>query len=220
MENEADNGGRKKRPGYLTAYANHAGITKTAAAKQLARVGVDYFKPFDHAEADRLRKAARHADREKFAKPIYVQPGENPLGDDGEEDDLADSNNPAIAKSQAKKEEFRAKLVELEYEERVGTLVRKEEVERESFRVGRLVRDGVLNVPARVSGIISAAIMSILGKFLESIISDLDERRRILDLLEREIGKDAMYAILEKELRQALEALALDDDEKKDPEAA
>lgn len=190
MENEADNQGRKKRPGHLTAYAVHAGITKTAAAKQLQRVGIDYMQAFDFDEADRLRKAARHADRAKFSKPIYVQPGENPHGEDDDEGDV-ESNNPALAKSQAKKEAFRAKLVELEYEERIGTLVRKEEVERESFRVGRLVRDGVLNVPARLAGILAAE----------------SDQRKVHDLLE-------------KELRQALEALALDDDEKKDPEAA
>lgn len=193
MENEADNGGRKKRPGYLTAYARHAGITKTAAAKQLARVGIDYFKPFDHAEADRLRKAARHADREKFAKPIYVNPGEDPLGDGDDLENPEPSKDPAIAKSQAKKEEFRAKLVELEYEERVETLVRKDTIEKESFRVGRLVRDAILNVPARLAGILAAE----------------SDQRKVHDLLE-------------KELRQALEALvlALDDDDLKDPEAA
>lgn len=184
MENEGDNQERKKRPGYLTAYANHAGITKTAAAKQLQRVGVDYMQAFDFDEADRLRKAARHADREQFSKPIYVKQGENPLGDDGDDPDFSPDSlkDPAIAKSQAKKEEFRAKLVELEYEERVGTLVKKSEVEKEAFRVGRLVRDAVLNVPSRLAGILAAE----------------SDQRKVHDLLE-------------KELRQALEALAIDD---------
>jgi len=177
MENEGDNGERKKRPGYLTAYANHAGITKTAAAKQLQRVGVDYMQEFDFAEADRLRQAARHADRAKFAKPIYVQPGEGQQDDD----DLDSQKDPALAASQAKKEEFRAKLVELEYEERVGALVRKSDVEKEAFRVGRLVRDAVLNVPSRLAGILAAE----------------SDQRKVHDLLE-------------KELRQALEALAID----------
>lgn len=189
MENETDHIERKKRPGYLTAYANHAGITKTAAAEQLKRVGIDYFKPFEFSEADRLREAARHADRAKFAKPIYLDPGEDPFGDDPGNDDPAASNNPAIAKSQAKKEEFRAKLVELEYEERVGTLVRKDEVEKEMFQIGRLVRDAVLNVPSRLAGIIAAE----------------SDQRKVHDLLERE-------------LRQALEALSIHD--QAGPEAA
>lgn len=183
MENEGDNQGRKKRPGYLTAYANHAGITKTAAAKQLSRVGIDYFQEFDFADADRLRHAARHADRAKFAKPIYVEHGKDPLGDDEVGEDPGPSSNPAIALSQAKKEEFRAKLVELEYEERVGTLVRKDEVEKEMFRIGRLVRDAVMNVPSRLAGILAA---------------ESDQRK--------------VHDQLETELRQALEALAVDDE--------
>ena len=182
MGNEVDNGERKKRPGYLTAYANHARITKTAAAKQLQRVGIDYMHAFDFAEADRMRAAARHADRAKFSTPIYVKPGEDPRGGETDPDDLEPSKDPAIAKSQAKKEEFRAKLVELEYEERVGTLVRKDAVEEEAFRVGRLVRDAVLNVPARLAGILAA---------------ETDQRKA--------------HDLLEAELRQALESLALDD---------
>ena len=182
MENEGDNQEKKKRPGYLTAYANHARITKTAAAKQLQRVGIDYMQAFDFAEADRLRAAARHADRAKFAAPIYLSPGEDPHGADAGDGDEA-SKDPAIAKSQAKKEEFRAKLVELEYEERVRTLVQESKVTEEAFRVGRLVRDAMLNVPARLAGILAAE----------------SNQRKVHDLLE-------------KEIRQALEALAINDE--------
>lgn len=173
---------RKKRPGYLTAYANHARITKPAAAEQLKRVGVDYMQPFDFMEADRLRLAARHADRVRFSKPIYAQPGEDPRGGD-EEDPAADPKDQAIAEHQKKKEEFRAKLVELEYEERVQTLVRKDEVEEQAFHAGRLVRDTLLNIPSRLAGILAAE----------------GDQRKVHDLLEQEI-------------RQALESLALDDE--------
>lgn len=168
----------------MTKYALHAGISVRAAADQLKRVGIDYFTLFDFAAADRLRHAARHADRAKFAKPIYVQTGEDPLGEDAGEDGQEPSKDPAIAKSQAKKEEFRAKLVELEYEERVGTLVRKDEVEKEMFRIGRQVRDSLLNVPARLAGILAAE----------------SDQRKVHDLLE-------------SEMRQSLEVLAVDDTE-------
>ena len=60
-----------KRPGNLKQYAAHAGISRQAAAEQLKRVGIDYLQPFDFAEADKRRAAARHADREAFATPIY-----------------------------------------------------------------------------------------------------------------------------------------------------
>ncbi len=180
---ETDNQERKKRPGYLTAYANHARITKPAASEQLKRVGIDYLQPFDFAEADRLRQAARHADRAAYAKPVYVQPGESPLGGESGDDSPDVSTNPAIAKSQAKKEEFRAKLVELEYEERVQTLVRKSEVEEQAFHTGRLIRDAMLNIPSRLAGILAA---------------ESDQR--------------LVHDLLEKEIRQALESLAIHDD--------
>jgi hypothetical protein len=172
-----------KRPGYLTAYANHAGISKPAAAEQLKRVGIDYLQPFDFAEADKRREAARHADRAPFAKPIYVQPGESPRDPEETSDsDAPGPKDPTYAQHQAKREKFKAKLAELDYLERISTLVRREAVETESFRVARLVRDAILNVPARLAGILAA---------------ETDQRR--------------VHDLLESELRQALEALAGDD---------
>ena len=177
----------KKRPGYLTAYAKHAGISKPAAAEQLRRVGIDYMQPFDHEEADRRRQAARSADREPFSKPIYGDPddpgtglhGDGPepppageLGDDGT------PKNPVFAKIQARKEFYKAELARLEFEQVSGKLVEKEKVEAEAFRLARLVRDSVLNVPARIAGIIAA---------------ETDQRK--------------VHDLLEKELRQALEPL-------------
>lgn len=183
MENETHNVQRDRRPGYLTRYAQHAGITKTAAAEQLKRVGIDYMQPFDFAEADKRRLAARHADREPYAKPIYVEPGESPrdpMDDESEGIVPADgATSETHAQHQAKKEKFRAKLAELDYLERIADLVRRAEVEAESFRIGRQVRDAILNIPSRLAGIVAAE----------------SDQRRVHDLLEQE-------------LRQALEALA------------
>ena len=173
----------------MTKYAKHAGISVRGAADQLKRVGVDYFEPFDFALADRLREAARHADRVPLSEPTYGRPdsvsspelpddqilGQGPYGITG----------PAIksfAEAQARERHFKAKLAELEYEERAGKLVEVEKVEAEAFRIGQQVRDAILNVPSRLSGIVAAE----------------SDQRKVHDLLERE-------------LRQALEALAVDD---------
>lgn len=175
----------KRRPGYLTAYAKHAGISKPAAAEQLKRVGIDYMQPFEFEEADKRREAARHADRAAFAKPIYLAPGESPRDPDepgvpvGQDEE---GKSPAFAHHQAEKEKFKAKLAELDYLERIGKLVEKEKVEAEAFRIGQLVRDAMLNVPSRLAGVLAAET----------------DQRRVHDLLEQEI-------------RQALEALSTDD---------
>lgn len=166
-------GKKTKRPGYLTQYAAHAGITKTAAADQLKRVGIDYMQPFAFEEADRKRKAARHADRMPFTKTIYEQPA-NPTNTDQTEEDKF-----VFAEHQAKREYYKAEISRLEYEERVQKLIEAEKVDAEWFRLTRIVRDAVMNIPSRLAGVLA---------------SESDER--------------TVNQILEKELRDALEALA------------
>jgi hypothetical protein len=167
---------KRVNPGYLTRYAAHAGISKQAASKQLKRVGIDYMQEFDFADADRRRTAARSADRIPFAKPVYDdrQPDQssNPLDDEDEGGEFV------FSKNQAKREHYKAEIARLEYEERIKKLVRVDLVEAEWFRLARLIRDAVLNVPARVAGILAA-----------------------------ESDQHKVHGILEKELRQALESL-------------
>lgn len=142
---------RKTRPGYLTAYATHAGISKTAAAEQLKRVGIDYFQPFDHAEADRRRAAARHADRAPFAAPIYGAPDapEEPV-------DPETAKHPTFIESQARRELYKANLMELEYRREVSELIEVAVVEKEWFRIGRLVRDTLRTIAPRLSAQLAA----------------------------------------------------------------
>lgn len=167
-----------KRPGFLTKYAAHAGVSVRAAAEQLKRVGIDYMQPFDHAEADKRRLAARRADRAPYAKPIYLDPAQP--GEDQDDDSGADGvKDPAFAKSQAQKEYFRAELARLDFEERIGKLVEKEKVDEIAFSVARLVRDAMLNIPSRIAGILAA-----------------------------ESDQWKVHDLLEEEIHQALEALA------------
>lgn len=137
----------KKRPGYLTAYAAHAGISKQAAAEQLKRVGIDYFQPFDHAEADRRRAAARHADRAPFAAPItYGAPDAN-----DERVDPETAKDPTFIQSQARRELYKANLMELEYRRAVGELIEVADVDKEWFRIGRMIRDTLRTIAPRLS---------------------------------------------------------------------
>ncbi len=158
-------GDKKRRPGYLKQYAAHAGMALSSAAEQLKRVGVDYSQPFDFGDADRRRAAARHADRAAFATPIY-----DPNGDD-EPVDPETQKNPKFIESQARREMFKANLTELEYLEQVGKLIPAEEVDREWFELARLVRDTMLNIPARIA---------------DQLAHETDQRK-VQDLLEQEI---------------------------------
>lgn len=169
-----------KRPGYLKQYATHAGISRQAAADQLERVGINYLQPFEFAEADKRREAARHADRAAFATPIY-----NSAADD-ESVDPETKKDPKFIESQARREMFKAKLTELEYLERVGKIIPAEDVDREWFELARLVRDTMLNIPARIA---------------DQLAHETDQRK-VQDLLEQEIYQ-ALEAIAAKPAQAA-----------------
>ncbi len=156
---------RKYRPGYLTKYAKHAGIALSSASEALQRVGIDYMQPFDFADADRRREAARHADRDAFSKPIKISnEDEGPVDPETKKD-------PKFIESQARREMFKAKLTELEYQELVGELIPAKDVDDEWFRLARLVRDTMLNIPARIA---------------DQLAHETDQRK-VQDLLEQEI---------------------------------
>jgi len=61
-----------------------------------------------------------------------------------------------FSQARAKKEKYLAALRKLEYEQKSGQLIPADEVEREYFSIARTVRDGILNIPARVAAILSA----------------------------------------------------------------
>ena len=65
-------------------------------------------------------------------------------------------DNAPYAESRAKRESYNAELARLELEEKQGTLVSAEEVKKEAYGIARQVRDGMLNIPDRVSAELAA----------------------------------------------------------------
>ena len=92
-----------------------------------------------------------------------------------------DGDSSKLTESRAMREHFKALLCELEYKERSGELIYSKDVKEAAFESGRLVRDQLLNIPARVSPIIAA---------------------------ERDAKK--VNEILTQEIRQCLETIAAD----------
>lgn len=157
---------KKKRPGYLKQYAQHAGIAVSSAAEALRRVGVDYSKPFDFEKADRLREAARHADRASFRDTVYRD------GEDSRNDDEV-AQHPVLAESQARLYMFKAKMMELEYHAQMRKLIPAEEVDREWVRLARLVCERMRNISSRIGDALAAET----------------DKRKVRDLLDREIDQ-------------------------------
>jgi hypothetical protein len=59
-------------------------------------------------------------------------------------------------KARAVREHYQARLAKIEYEERVGNLVPKDEVQIASFNKFRQFRDAMLNIPDRVAAMLAA----------------------------------------------------------------
>jgi hypothetical protein len=87
-----------------------------------------------------------------------------------------------LVKTKLKNEIERGKLLEAKVKTEMGQLISAEKVRHAMFAKGRIIRDGVLNVPDRVS-------------FLLATISDASQ----------------IHKILMKELREVLEELSRDD---------
>ena len=88
----------------------------------------------------------------------------------------------SYADARAQHERFKARLAQLELEEREGKLVQADAVKQEAFRVARIVRDAMLNLPDRIAAELAA-----------------------------ETNQFKVHQRLTKEIRRALEGLKLDD---------
>ncbi len=133
---------KAKSSGSLAHYTKHTGLSRQALAKELRKLGIDSGQRFDFREADRKRAAMRHLARADFRK---VEKGK-----DGK------AATASFAAAQAEKECYKAKLAKLEYEEKIGRLVDRDSVEREAYRVGRVVRDAMLSIPDRLAALVTA----------------------------------------------------------------
>lgn len=71
-------------------------------------------------------------------------------------EDRAEGKPATYSEARAIREALNARIARLEYEERIGKLVSRAEVEAEAFRVGRLLRDRLFVIPGRVSAQIAA----------------------------------------------------------------
>lgn len=60
-------------------------------------------------------------------------------------------DRPTLAQSKTLEAEYKAKLAQIEYEEKSGKLVDAEAVKKQAFKVARLTRDAMLAIPDRLS---------------------------------------------------------------------
>jgi hypothetical protein len=95
---------------------------------------------------------------------------------------------PSMAQARAVREMYAARLTQLEYEERSGTLCKVEDVKLSAFKSARLTRDAMLNIPARVVNEITALIGGLEAAKSHEILLIL--QREIHSALSMEADKD------------------------------
>lgn len=101
-------------------------------------------------------------------------PADDYDADNAENAGSAPANGHAsFARFRSAREGYQAQLAKLDYEERAGKLVRKDEVEREAFEVARQLRDRLLSIPQEISGTLVGMIdEKEIAKFLRAKIRD------------------------------------------------
>ena len=121
-------------------YARSKKWTRTYLYRKIKALGIPtQGTKIDAAAADRLLSQASDPARAKFRK------ASNKAGGD-----------ISFSKARAKREMYRAAMEQLAYEKTISALVDVQKVEAEAFRIGRTVRDALLNIPARVCGVLAA----------------------------------------------------------------
>jgi hypothetical protein len=90
-------------------------------------------------------------------------------GDEDEPGHTLSANQ--YGKARAFREFYQARLAKLEYEEKVGTLIPKDEVKVAAFNKFRQYRDAMLNIPDRVAAMLAAEMEA--AKCYEILASEI-----------------------------------------------
>jgi hypothetical protein len=130
----------------LRGYARHRGVVLSAVQKAIKsrRISV---QPDGRIESERA-DVQWERNTEQHAPPV-AQRGQ-------EEDDASSFGGSQYTKARAVREHYTARLAKLEFEERTGKLVPKDEVQVAAFNKFRQFRDHMLNIPDRVAAMVAA----------------------------------------------------------------
>jgi hypothetical protein len=130
----------------LRGYARHRGVALSAVQKAIKsrRISVE---PDGRIESERA-DVQWERNTEQHAPPV-AQRGQ-------EEDDTSSFGGSQYTKARAVREHYTARLAKLEFEERTGKLVPKDEVQVAAFNKFRQFRDHMLNIPDRVAAMVAA----------------------------------------------------------------
>jgi len=131
----------------LRQYAKHRGVALSAVQKAIKsqRIATLPDGRIDSDAADTGWKQNTRA----YAPAVTRRP-------EPEEDEGSPFGASQYTKARAVREHYQARLAKIDYEERVGKLVSKDEVQVAAFNKFRQFRDHMLNIPDRVAAMVAA----------------------------------------------------------------
>jgi hypothetical protein len=166
-----------KKRGGVRAYARWRHVSPAAVMRAIrsGRIVRDAAGLIDFRQADRDWQANSRARATQVAAPRRSSPAA-PIPDEEE-------GSAQYARARAVREFFQASLARIEYEERVGKLVSRDEIQATAFNTYRVYRERLLNIPDRVAAIFAAEAASGLTAELCHRILDPEIHRALNDLV-------------------------------------
>lgn len=150
----------------LRAYARHRGVSLRAVQKAIRSGRIST------REDGRIDAGAADADWARNTAPRpqpagQPSPSRNPHSieritcapiprDSVDSPSRTDSGGVEYARARAVREGYLARLTKIDYEERSGKLISRDEVEVAAFNKYRTFRDGMLNIPDRLAAMLAA----------------------------------------------------------------
>jgi pyruvate/2-oxoglutarate dehydrogenase complex dihydrolipoamide acyltransferase (E2) component len=156
----------------LRAYARHRGVALSAVQKAIAtgRIHPEPDGSIDPAKADaqwdrHTRTAQPTTPRVTTARPPPVaqhasQPASQPAAPPPMPQASDDARGVDYHKARAVRETYSARLAKLEFEERTGKLISKDEVDIKYFQLARQLRDRMQQIPRKVAPEIVALVVA------------------------------------------------------------
>jgi pyruvate/2-oxoglutarate dehydrogenase complex dihydrolipoamide acyltransferase (E2) component len=152
----------------LRAYARHRGVALSAVQKAIAtgRIHPEPDSSIDPIKADaqwdrHTRTAQPTTPRVTTARPPPIaQHASQPAAPPPMPQASDDARGVDYHKARAVRETYSARLAKLEFEERTGKLISKDEVDIKYFQLARQLRDRMQQIPRKVAPEIVALVVA------------------------------------------------------------
>ena len=152
----------------LRAYARHRGVALSAVQKAIAtgRIHPEPDGSIDPAKADaqwdrHTRTAQPTTPRVTTTRPPPIaQHASQPAAPPPMPQPSDDARGVDYHKARAVRETYSARLAKLEFEERTGKLISKDEVDIKYFQLARQLRDRMQQIPRKVAPEIVALVVA------------------------------------------------------------